>query len=88
MTKKEIDQMLRPRHGVGGDAGRNSALVKKFHPDQRRPTYSAARANEAKDVLRRHHRRLQTPLHLKQCVAARMVLARAVTFSTIIEAFD
>ena len=56
--------MLRPKHGVGGDAGRNSALVKKFHPDQRRPTYSAARANEAKDVLRRHHRKLQTPLHL------------------------
>jgi hypothetical protein len=80
--------MLRPKHGVGGDAGRNSALVKKSYPDQRRPTYSAARVNEAKDVLRRYHRRLRTRLHSKQCPAARMVLARAVTFSTIVEAFD
>jgi hypothetical protein len=27
-------------------------LVKKIHPDQRRPAYLAARVNEAKDVLR------------------------------------
>jgi hypothetical protein len=61
---------------------------KKIHSDQRRPAYLAARVNEAKDVLRRHHRRLRTRLHLSNASPTRMVLARAVTFSTIIEAFD
>jgi hypothetical protein len=39
-------------------------MLKKIHPDQRRPAYPAALVNEAKDVLRRHHRKLRTLVRL------------------------
>jgi hypothetical protein len=37
---------------------------KEIHPDQRRPAYPTARVNEAKDVLRRHNRKLRTLVRL------------------------
>jgi hypothetical protein len=41
-----------------------SKLVKKIHSDQRRSAYLTASVNEAKDALRRHHRKLRTLLRL------------------------
>jgi hypothetical protein len=58
MTEEEAYQILGLEPGADADAisGAHRALMKKIHPDQGGTNYLAARVNEAKDTLLRHHR--------------------------------